>query len=820
MQYDHRVRDGYWQEKWQSAHAFTWKNDPSREPLYILEMFPYTSGRMHIGHARNYSMGDALARMYRSRGYDVLYPMGWDAFGLPAENAAIKFKTHPAKFTADATVAMTSAMKQFGLGYSWENEISTCSPQYIRAQQQLFLELFKKGLVYRSDAYVYWDPVEQTVLASEQVIEGRGWRSGAPVTKRRVAQWFFDIRSYGDELVDGLDDLKGWPDSVKNIQRAWIGRSDGVELDFNVVGSDQAVTVFTTRADTLAGCTFVGLAPEHPALDWLRLDPAHAAEVRAFRHDTLLQSTEDRAKLEKRGVDTGVLATNPLTEQRVPIFVCNYVTADYGTGAIMGVPAHDQRDFDFARSQGLDSPRVVVPPPTDARSTDNIAFENDGIIVGSGPLLDGLSSAEGRAAIAAHLERLGIGRKSRQFRLQNWSISRQRYWGCPIPIVYCGDCGPQGVPKGQLPILLPSEINVDGQGSPLSRDDRWLKTTCPRCGGSATRDSDTMDTFVDSSWYFLRFPTPDAQEPIDSGVCNRIAPVDLYIGGVEHATLHLIYARFMTKALRDLGYVNFNEPFVRLFNHGMVNDELGRKQSKSVGNVTEPMEVINAFGADALRVYLLFKTSYNAPINWENSGPRSARQYLDRVMRLVKKNQERLRTWGELRVPTMDQAETDADRALLRFTYSTVDKVTRDVEKLSFNTAIAAAMSLTNAIYLNEGAATDLIVSASIHVLIRILGVFAPHMAEEMWAIAGHENLLVFEPWPKVESTDVQARTLVIPVQMNGRLVATLQVDPQIDEDDLLSIAMGEDDVIRRLGNRTVKAHRYVRGRVINLVVD
>lgn len=819
MHYDHKVRDGFWQERWRLANAFRWKNDPSMEPLYVLEMFPYTSGRMHIGHARNYSMGDSLARLYRSRGYDVLYPMGWDAFGLPAENAAIKFKTHPGKFTADATASMTSAMKQFGLGYSWENEISTCSPRYIRAQQQLFIELFRKGLIYRSDAYVYWDPIEQTVLASEQVIDGRGWRSGALVTKRRVAQWFFDIRSYADELVDGLDGLDGWPDSVKNIQRAWIGRSDGVEVDFNVVGSSQSIVVFTSRADTLAGVTFIGLAPEHPALDWLQPDKARTAEVRAFQRDILMQSAEDRAKLEKRGVNTGLLATNPLTGDQLPIFVCNYVTADYGTGAIMGVPSHDERDFEFARVQGLNGRRVVTPAP-DSVVTNALVFEDDGLIVGSGPILDGLGSVEGRVAIAAHLEGLGRGRRSRQFRLQNWSISRQRYWGCPIPIAHCPSCGPQAVPVEQLPILLPSEINTDGQGSPLSRDGQWLKTKCPQCGGPATRDSDTMDTFVDSSWYFLRFPTPDADQPIETTVCNSIAPVDLYIGGVEHATLHLIYARFMTKALRDLGYINFGEPFVRLFNQGMVNDAMGRKQSKSLGNVTEPTEVISEYGADALRLYLLFKTSYNAPINWENSGPRSARQFLDRVMRLVTRHQGLLAARPERRFPVVDRVVTDSDLSLMRATHVAVDKVTRDVEKLSFNTAIAAVMSLTNAIYVDEKTVSGEVLSGSIRALIRILGIFAPHIAEEMWAMAGHDSLLVFEPWPTVESARVQAPTIVIPVQMNGRLIATLKVDPQIDEDDLLNTAMGDDDVIRRLGNRTVKAHRYVKGRVINLVVD
>ncbi|MEN2989770.1 leucine--tRNA ligase [Tistrella sp. BH-R2-4] len=829
--YDHRNRDRFWQDQWQAAGSFAWRNDASRPKYYVLEMFPYTSGRLHIGHARNYSMGDTLARMQRARGFDVLYPMGWDAFGLPAENAAVKFGTHPGTFTAQATVSMKRAMHDLGLSYSWANELSTCSPDYIRAQQVLFLRLLDKGLILRDTAYVNWDPVEQTVLANEQVIDGKGWRSGAPIVKRRIPQWFFNIRSYAAELHAGLDRLDGWPDAVRNIQRSWIGQSDGVEIDFPLTGrDDRQITVFTTRADTVAGCTFLALAAEHQALDWLIDDPERREAVYRFRDDILKQTAEERTTQDKRGVDTGVTAINPLTGEPVPVLVANYVLADYGVGAIMGVPAHDERDLDFARAYDLDVRPVIRADDGDGDGDAGV-HTGEGVIVAPGTPIDGLTTEAGRAAVVDCLAPSGRARHSRQYRLQNWSISRQRYWGNPIPIIHCADCGAVPVPERDLPVLLPQTIITSGEGSPLSRDQDFMTVACPSCGKPARRDPDTMDTFVDSSWYYMRFPSPYATEPVDSAICNRMLPVDVYIGGVEHATLHLIYARFMTKALRDLGLVDFDEPFLRLYNQGMVNDELGRKQSKSLGNVVEPMKVIEEFGADALRVYLLFKTSYNAAINWEDTGPRSARQYLERVQRLVLRHQPLLSACPDVLAPPALAAGGD----LRRKAHETIAKVTRDVENFQFNTAIAALMTLTNELYAvsadmteasedalkKDGPVSDdaRVFAGTLRLLIRLLAPFAPHIAEELWQSAGQDGLLANLPWPEVDPAALVATVIRLPVQVNGRTLTTVEFAPDVSVDDMVATLVARRDVQRRVGGGQIRKVIHVPNRIINLVV-
>ncbi|MDP9583670.1 UNVERIFIED_ORG: leucyl-tRNA synthetase [Burkholderia contaminans] len=818
--YDHGTRDAYWQARWREAGLFEWQRDDGARNFYILEMFPYTSGKMHIGHARNYSMGDTVARMQRARGFNVLYPMGWDSFGLPAENAAKKSGENPAVFTREAIRSMRAAMDQLGLSYSWGNEITTCDATYIHAQQSLFLDIYARGLVYQKSSYVYWDPVEETVLANEQVIDGKGWRSGAPVIKRRIAQWFFDIRAYADELYNGIDKLTEWPASVRNIQRSWIGRSIGAEIDFAVENSGRHLTVFTTRAETIAGCRFIALAPEHDALDWLPMDDRARRAVVEFRDQILVQSSEDRAAAPKAGVSTGLFAINPLTREAVPVLVANYITMDYGTGAVMGVPAHDQRDFEFANRYGLGEKIVIRPSSSDEVDVD-AAYEGEGLVVATASEFDGRPSEEVRSEIVEMLAVSGAARHSTQFRLQDWSISRQRYWGCPIPIVHCEHCGPVAMCRDELPLLLPKEIVVEGSGSPLSRDRTWMRTACPTCGRAASRDPDTMDTFVDSSWYFLRFPTPNDTLPVNRTACDSVAPVDIYVGGVEHATLHLIYARFMVKILRDLGYVGFDEPFVRLFNQGMVNDAQGRKQSKSLGNVTEPMKVVDSFGVDALRVYLLFKTSYNAPINWDDGGPRSARQFLERVLRLIQKHSDNVKSHGNSTALVLQGAESEEDRRLLKVTNRTIAKVTRDVEKFSFNTAIAAIMSLTNELYTVSPTESGCkrIFAECIRVLVRLLAPFAPHICEEMWALFGENRLLADSPWPEVDHASLADEMMTIAVQLNGKLVAPVEIPADIEEKDLFTQVLARDDVRSRIGALSVKGYRYVEGRVFNLIV-
>ncbi len=813
QRYDHHTAEEKWQKKWEAAGAFRWRNDLTSPKFYVLEMFPYTSGHLHIGHSRNYAMGDTLARLRRAQGFDVMYPMGWDAFGLPAENAAIVKGQHPREFTASARESMKAAMNRLGLSYDWALEIDTSSAEYIRAQQRLFVNFFEKGLIYRDITYVNWCTRCQTVLANEQVINGGCWRCGTEVIKRHVPQWFFDIRKYADELLDGLDRLTEWPDSVKNIQRSWIGRSHGTEILFRIDGEDATLKVFTTRADTLFGCTFLALAPEHPCLDTQELP----AEVREFRERILLKSAPERALEEKRGVATGRHAINPINGERVPILVANYVLMDYGTGAIMAVPAHDQRDFDFARRHGLPIRQVIAGGAAPGGSLDQ-AYEEAGVLIDSGPFT-GLPNDQAAARITEALAQAGSGNASTQYRLQNWSISRQRYWGNPIPIVHCERCGAQPVSEDQLPLLLPDDVDFQGTGSPLARSASYMNTTCPKCGGPAQRDPDTMDTFVDSSWYFLRFPTPHAALPFDRHTVDRMLPVDAYIGGIEHATLHLMYSRFFVKALRDLGLLDFDEPFVRLYNQGMVNDATGRKQSKSLGNVVEPFEVIEEYGADSLRLYLLFTTAYNLPLNWSDTGPKDAENYLHRVWRLAHRWEGALQAH---RAAVLDagSCRTEAAHQLRTVMHQTVRKVTLDVERFQFNTAIAALMNLTNVFYAFDAAAEPAVAAAAFRMLVRLLGIVAPHVAEELWAQTGGEGLVVEQPWPAVEKEALLGATREIVVQVNGKFLLTMKVHPDAGEAAAVDAARGHASVGQRLEGKQLRKTIYVPDHLVNFVVS
>lgn len=825
--YAHAIADKKWQARWRETEAFKWSNDSSRPKYYILEMFPYTSGKLHIGHSRNYAMGDTLARFYRARGFDVLYPMGWDAFGLPAENAAINGGKHPRLFTDEARDSMKAAMDQLGLSYDWSLEINTSKPEYTRAQQQLFIEFFNRGLVYRDTSYVNWCPTCNTVLANEQVIDGKCWRSQSEVIKRQVPQWFFAIRKYADQLLDGLDKLTGWPESVKNIQRSWIGRSEGTEVIFQVEGQAEPLKVFTTRPDTLFGCTFLVVAPEHPLLDRIPPGAAEASAVKVFRQKALITPAEERASegQQKVGVFTGQYAVNPINGERVPIWTANYVLMDYGTGAVMAVPAHDQRDFDFAVQYHLPIRQVIraaehLGPAPGVRLDQ--AYESEGILINSGPF-DGLTGTDAIAAITSALSKKAQGNRTTQYRLQNWSISRQRYWGNPIPIVYCQKCGAVPIPESELPLLLPDKVEFNGTGSPLSRDSEFMETSCPRCGEPAQRDPDTMDTFVDSSWYYLRYPTPRGTQPFDKDLVNRMLPVDVYVGGVEHATLHLLYSRFMVKALRDFGMLSFDEPFTRLYNQGIVNDSLGRRQSKSAGNVVEPKSVIDRYGADSLRVYLLFATAYNFSMNWIDTGPEDAHTYLMRVWRLRQRMEKTLEVHPG-NILGKAQCVEGHPRSLRELVHQTIQKVAHDTERFQFNTAIAALMVLTNALYAYPADQPQQPAAAAFRILIRLLGIFAPHIAEEIWEKSSVEptagaKMLVDLPWPEVEADALVPAIKTIAVQVGGKFVTSIDVPQEATESEVLASAHQDLKIAKRIEGKLLKKVIYVPNRLLNLLL-
>ena len=799
-----------WQKYWQENGLFEWSQDPGRQKYYILEMFPYTSGRMHMGHARNFTMGDIVARAKRAQGLDVLYPMGWDAFGLPAENAAIKLGIHPAKSTADAIASMKRAMIELGLGYDWTREVDTSNAEYIAAQQRLFLKFYEAGLVYRDSKFANWCENDQTVLADEQVINGRCWRCGCEVTKRRIPQWFFDIRKYADQLIDDLDQLEFWPERVKKIQRAWIGRSHGAEVKFDFCDfGDESIVSFTTRVDTLMGCTFVLLAAEHRAFDVVPLPADRAQEVSAFRQRILSQTREDRLEnRDKEGMFTGWTVRHPLTGEELPVWLANYVLPDYGTGAVMAVPAHDQRDLEFARKFGLPYGAVISPDGGPVVVTDE-AFVGDGVLINSGDF-NGLSTATAREAIADRLASIGYGGPATTYRLQNWSISRQRYWGDPIPIIYCPEHGAVPVPESDLPVLLPQDVDFMNSGRAILSSDEFVNTTCPVCGGPAKREVDTMDTFVDSSWYFLRFLSPHSAEPFPRDVADRMLPADLYIGGIEHAVLHLIYSRFFVKVLRDFGMLDFDEPFQSLRNHGMVNDAKGLKQSKSKGNITEPAEMIALYGADALRVYLMFATSAENAMNWDDSGPTSAVSFLQRVRRMV-----------DAALADSSDAAIDpaSSQELLAKAHGAIVKVTSDIDGFQFNTAIAELMSLVNTLSVTMESASIEARREAVDVLLKLLNPFAPHLTEELWSGLGNEVSLAAGTWPKVRAELLVKDENKIAIQINGKLVEVISVARGLNERDLEAKALQLDKVKLRLANAVPSRTIHVPGKVVNFVV-
>ncbi|MFW6037555.1 MAG: leucine--tRNA ligase [Desulfonatronovibrio sp.] len=817
-----------WQEIWERDQSFAVTHDDDRPKYYVLEMFPYPSGRIHMGHVRNYSIGDVVARLKRMQGFNVIHPMGWDAFGLPAENAAIKNKTHPAKWTYDNISYMKAELKKLGYSYDWDREVATCHPGYYKWEQLFFLKFLEKGLVYRKKAPVNWCPKCFTVLANEQVEDGVCWRCDSVVEKKELAQWFLRITSYAEELLECLDTLSsGWPERVIAMQRNWIGKSTGMEIDFQVEGMDKAIRVFTTRHDTLFGATFMSLAPEHEIVPELIRDNPDKQEITAFIHKVtgMDQISRTADNLEKEGYFTGKYCVNPVNNERIPIYIANFVLVEYGTGAVMAVPAHDQRDLEFARKYDLPVRTVVKPGDEESPAANfETAYSGPGIMINS-DRFDGLDNEEFKEIIADYLEQKGLGKKSINYRLRDWNISRQRFWGAPIPVIYCDKCGPVPVPQSDLPVVLPQDARMPEDGrSPLPELKSFLEATCPKCRGRARRETDTMDTFVESSWYFARYTDArNEKEPFDKKASGYWLPVDQYIGGIEHAILHLLYSRFFVKALRDLGYLDIDEPFSNLLTQGMVLKD-GAKMSKSKGNVVDPDEMIKKFGADTVRLFCLFASPPEKDLEWSDSAIEGACRFLNRLWRLV------LELLPELR-PTGPCAQIDhsalnqAEKTLRTKEHESVQKITRDmIDKFQFNTAIAGTMELVNAIYHFKEQAGDspnrqAVLSSAISTVASVLAPITPHICEEIWSMLGYDYYLSQSSWPVYDQRALEKDEVLVVIQVNGKLRSKISAAPDASREDLRETALQDEKIQKFIQDREIVKVIVVPGKLVNIVV-
>lgn len=825
MQYDfHRIEEK-WQRYWEDNATFHVDVDDAKPKFYCLEMFPYPSGALHMGHLRNYSMGDMLSRFLWMNGYNVLHPMGFDSFGMPAENAAIKYGVHPHKWTWQNIEHMTEQLKRMGCSYDWRRRVETCNPDYYKWTQWIFLKFLEKGLAYRKKAPVNWCESCQTVLANEQVInDGHCWRCGTPVVKRNLEQWFLRITDYAQELLDDLDELKGWPDRVKIMQRNWIGRSEGARLSFEVEDLDYNLETFTTRFDTIFGVTFIALAPEHPLVEKILEISDRKSEISDFVAKCIKQSEIERtaANGEKEGVFTGMYGINPVNGERAPIWIANYILMDYGTGAIMGVPAHDQRDFEFARKYGI--PIRVVIQPSAGESLDgdtmDVAFVEKGVTVNSGPF-DGTPTSEAIGKMIDWGYEKGFCKKEINYRLRDWLISRQRYWGAPIPVIYCDKCGIVPVPEEDLPVLLPTNVKFEAGGaSPLASCEEWVNTTCPVCGGKARREVDTMDTFICSSWYQFRFTSPWADNlPFDKRDADYWMPVDQYIGGIEHACLHLIYARFFTKFFADIGLSKVREPFANLLTQGMVIKD-GAKMSKSLGNVVDPDEIIKKYGADTARLFILFASPPDNDLDWSEQGVEGAHRFLGRVWRFVTSNADSLKASSGL-LP-MEDLEESNDRDLKRTIHNTIQRVTRDIrEEKQFNTAVARLMELMNALssFKVHGEKEWMLLREGVDVLLKCLSPFCPHICEELWQLLGHSDILAHSSWPEVDEKSLVLDSQTIVVQVNGKVRARIEVESGISKKEQEELALSDDRIKARTEGREILKVIVVPGKLVNVVV-
>jgi len=816
-----------WQAYWDREKLFEVGEDPSREKFYLLEMFPYPSGRIHMGHVRNYSIGDVVARFLRMQGFNVLHPMGWDAFGMPAENAAIKAKTHPAKWTYDNIDYMRGQLKKLGFSYDWSREFATCDVSYYRWEQLFFVRMYEQGLAYRKSSYVNWCNSCQTVLANEQVEGGTCWRCDQPVVQKEMEQWFFKITDYVEELLDYTSKLPGWPERVLTMQQNWIGKSFGSQIFFPLAAGGGQIEVFTTRADTLFGATFMSIAPEHPLAPALSRGTPQQEAVLQFIEKAKQAKRSDRVAdlLEKEGVFTGSYCINPATREKMPVYVANFVVMEYGSGAVMAVPAHDQRDFEFAKKYGLPIKVVIEPEEADnPLHADELtaAFEDDGILANSGSF-SGMDSARARTAITSALGERGLARKTVQYRLRDWGISRQRYWGAPIPVIYCDRCGVVPVPEKDLPVVLPTDLEIPPNGaSPLPLHEPFYKTVCPTCGGPARRETDTMDTFVESSWYFARFACARHDtEPLDPERVRYWLPVNQYIGGIEHAVLHLLYSRFFVKVLRDMGQVFVDEPFLNLLTQGMVIKD-GAKMSKSKGNVVDPDEMIQAYGADTVRLFCLFASPPEKDLEWNDQGVEGSFRFLSRIWRLVSDNEESLASAGIYDgAPGLSKPLAD----LHRKTHQTIKRVTEDLrDRFHFNTAIAAVMELVNQMYLlienrPEDESYWPVMREAVETMVLLVSPIVPHIAEELWQALGHGESVLTAPWPRWKTEAIQAEEALIVVQVNGKLRSRITVPADANREQLERAALADVRIQDFVGGKPVKKIVTVPNRLINIVI-
>jgi len=853
------------QARWDEDRTYEVTEDSSREKFYCLSMLPYPSGALHMGHVRNYTIGDVISRYQRMLGKNVLQPMGWDAFGLPAENAAIKNNTAPAKWTYANIEHMRGQLKRLGFAYDWSREFATCDPEYYRWEQLMFTRLMKKGLAYRKDSEVNWDPVDQTVLANEQVIDGRGWRSGAVVERRTIPQWFLRITDYAEELLDGLDQLEQWPEAVKTMQRNWIGRSEGAEFSMQVCDAQgvikpgaSSVSVFTTRPDTAFGMTYAVLAPEHPLVAKVTTDsqrPLVESFIDSIRQTSEADRVSAEGALDKRGVDTGAFLFNPFTGKAVPLYIADYVLMGYGTGAIMAVPGQDQRDWDFARAHGLPIVRTVKTPD----DWEGEAWVEDGVAINS-DWLNGLGVTEAKEKAMTWLEEQGIGERKVNYRLRDWGVSRQRYWGCPIPVIYCPDCGAVPVPEEQLPVVLPEDVTFMGVQSPIKADPEWRKTQCPQCGIRAERETDTFDTFMESSWYFARYCSPSADGMVDARA-NYWLPVDQYIGGIEHAILHLMYFRFYNKLMRDAGLLKADEPATRLLCQGMVvaetfrrdgpdgstvwinpadvevsRDDKGRitgavliedglpvetgaieKMSKSKNNGVDPVHLVDRYGADTVRLFSMFASPPDQSLEWSDSGVEGAFRFLRRLWFM---STEHI-TAGPVEALNADALNTE-QKTIRRHVHDTIAKVSDDIgRRQTFNTAIAAVMELSNHLgrFEDRSAQGRAVLDEAWRAVIRLMAPITPHICETLWEMLGEKDSVVAAPWPQADESARVRDMITLVVQVNGKLRARVELPPGCDRDDAMAAASADDNISRHTGGKSIRKVIYIQDRLLNIVV-
>lgn len=866
--YNAKTSEPKWQQAWSSQGSFEVEVDLTRPKYYVLEMFPYPSGRIHMGHVRNYSMGDVIARYKRAQGFNVLHPMGWDAFGMPAENAAMANNVHPAGWTYKNIDAMRTQLKSIGLAIDWSREFATCDPEYYRHEQKMFLDFLEQGLVYRKQSKVNWDPVDHTVLANEQVIDGRGWRSGAEVEQRTLAQWFFKITDAADDLLEKLDTLERWPEKVRTMQQNWIGRSEGAQFHFNLSeeskgetkGEIDKIEVFTTRPDTLYGASFCALAPDHPLSLSLSADnPALKAFIKECQQ--LGTSEEVIEKAEKKGIDTGLTVAHPFDPSwTLPVYVANFVLMEYGTGAIFGCPAHDQRDLDFANKYNLSVRPVVIPKDADPASfkVADEAYVGEGLLANS-KFLDGLSVAAGIKAAVAKIEAQGQGTGKVQYRLRDWGVSRQRYWGCPIPVIHCPKCDIVPVPTEDLPVKLPDDVTFDKPGNPLEHHPTWKHTTCPKCQGEARRETDTFDTFIDSSWYFARFCAPNAETPTDVAATDYWLPVDQYIGGVEHAILHLLYSRFFARAMTATGHLHLDEPFEGLFTQGMVchetyrddagangswiepadvvkrdgkafHNETGQelivgsteKMSKSKKNTIDPTDIIDQYGADTARWFVLSDSPAERDVEWTEAGIEGAWKFTQRLWRTISENVDRLPALGS------DQPEVIGERAagLRRTTHKSIAAVTDSIDRFHFNRAVAKIYELTNEIgafasHIETPATPDdgFVLREAFEALTLMISPMMPHLAEEAWGLLGLKEMVVDTPWPQADPALIRDDTITIAVQVNGKRRGEIDIAPGTDAKKVEAAALALDTVMKSIGDKPLRKVIVVPDRIVNIVV-